>query len=62
MQVYEEKGIHYYEDGHFWMEMPGLPDSEHDEDPNIPVKANTKVKFSVGPIKVHQTFEYYHKM
>lgn len=53
MQVYEEKGIHYYEDGHFWMEMPGLPDSEHDEDPNIPVKANTKVKFSVGPIKVH---------
>lgn len=56
LQVYEEKGIHYYEDGHFWMEMPGLPESELDEDPNIPVKANTKVTFSQGPIKVKFKF------
>ncbi|XP_046688595.1 LOW QUALITY PROTEIN: neurabin-2-like [Homalodisca vitripennis] len=55
-EVYEEKGIHYYEDGHFWMEMPGLQESESEEDANIPVKANTKVTFSQGPIKVYSTF------
>lgn len=48
-----EKGVHYYQDGHFWMEVPGLPDSEdEDEDYPIPVKKNTKVTFSSGPIKV----------
>uniref|UniRef100_A0A1B6L8C7 PDZ domain-containing protein n=1 Tax=Graphocephala atropunctata TaxID=36148 RepID=A0A1B6L8C7_9HEMI len=55
-EVYEEKGIHYYEDGHFWMEMPGLQESESEEDANIPVKGNTKVTFSQGPIKVYSTF------
>lgn len=45
--------MHYYQDGHFWMEVPGLPDSEDDDDDYpIPVKKNTKVKFSSGPIKV----------
>ncbi|XP_054285488.1 neurabin-1 isoform X8 [Macrosteles quadrilineatus] len=53
-EVYEEKGIHYYEDGHFWMEMPGLQEAE--DEPNIPVKQNTKVTFSQGPIKVYSTF------
>lgn len=51
-QVFEESGVHYYEDGHFWMEVPGLPESESDDDSNIPVKPNTKVTFSSGPIKV----------
>lgn len=53
--MYEEKGIHYYEDGHFWMEMPGLQEAE--DEPNIPVKQNTKVTFSQGPIKVNTQTE-----
>lgn len=27
-----EHGVHYYEDGHFWMEVPGLPPEEEEED------------------------------
>uniref|UniRef100_A0A1B6C8S0 PDZ domain-containing protein n=1 Tax=Clastoptera arizonana TaxID=38151 RepID=A0A1B6C8S0_9HEMI len=55
-EVYEESGVHYYEDGHFWMEVPGLPECDVDEDTNISVKSNTKVTFSCGPIKVFSTF------
>ncbi|XP_052122674.1 serine-rich adhesin for platelets isoform X2 [Frankliniella occidentalis] len=56
-EVLVEKGVHYYQDGHFWMEVPGLPDSEdEDEIYPIPVKKNTKVTFSSGPIKMFSTF------
>ncbi|KAK7862484.1 hypothetical protein R5R35_005911 [Gryllus longicercus] len=52
-----ENGVHYFEDGHFWMEVPGLPESDdEDTDFPIPVKKNTKVTFSTGPIKVYSTF------
>ncbi|PSN37471.1 hypothetical protein C0J52_22173 [Blattella germanica] len=53
-----ENGVHYFEDGHFWMEVPGLPESEEEDDVDypIPVKKNTKVTFSTGPIKVYSTF------
>jgi len=36
------------------MEVPGLPESEEEDDLEypIPVKKNTKVTFSTGPIKV----------
>lgn len=51
-QVYEEGGVHYYEDGHFWMEVPGLPERDSDDDSHILVKQNMKVKFSADPIKV----------
>lgn len=57
-----ENGVHYFEDGHFWMEVPGLPESEEEEDDvdyPIPVKKNTKVTFSTGPIKVSETCVYY---
>lgn len=52
-----ENGVHYFEDGHFWMEVPGLPESEEEDDVDypIPVKKNTKVTFSTGPIKVSGT-------
>ncbi|KAG5890937.1 hypothetical protein JTB14_019875 [Gonioctena quinquepunctata] len=52
-----EHGVHYYEDGHFWMEVPGLP-PEDDDDLEYPIyvpKAN-KVNFSVEPMKVYSTF------
>lgn len=54
LQVIVENGVHYFEDGHFWMEVPGLPESEEEDDLDypIPVKKNTKVTFSTGPIKV----------
>ncbi|KRT84864.1 hypothetical protein AMK59_1002, partial [Oryctes borbonicus] len=52
-----EHGVHYYEDGHFWMEVPGLPQDEEDdlEYPNY-VPKPSKVTFSVDPIKVYSTF------
>uniref|UniRef100_A0A8D8LLH4 Neurabin-1 n=2 Tax=Cacopsylla melanoneura TaxID=428564 RepID=A0A8D8LLH4_9HEMI len=60
VEIFEEGGIHYYEDGNFWMEVAGLPDREQElaesAGDNIPVKSNTKVKFSVEPIKVYSTF------
>lgn len=54
-KVFEESGIHYFEDGHFWVEVPGLPTMENVEDLyHIPPKAKQKnrVKFSSDPIKV----------
>lgn len=53
-----ENGIHYYEDGHFWMEVAGIPETDEEEDdlpPTIIVKKNTKVSFDTGPIKVYST-------
>ncbi|XP_067642993.1 serine-rich adhesin for platelets isoform X3 [Eurosta solidaginis] len=57
-EVYVESGVHYFEDGNFWMEVPGLLDFDDDEHsyPPIPVKKNTKVRFSSGPIQVFSTF------
>lgn len=39
------------------MEVPGLPESEEEDDLDysIPVKKNTKVTFSTGPIKVSES-------
>ncbi|GBP06506.1 Neurabin-2 [Eumeta japonica] len=53
-EVYVESGVHYFEDGNFWMEVPGLLDFDDDElsYPPIPVKKNPKVRFSSGPIQV----------
>lgn len=50
--------MHYYADGHFWMEVPGLPPEEEDDDIDYPlyVPKPTKVNFSTGPIKVFSTF------
>lgn len=53
-----ENGVHYFEDGHFWMEVSGLPDSDDDQD-NTPiafVKKSSKVVFSKNPIRVFSTF------
>lgn len=59
LEIFEESGVHYYEDGNFWMEVPGLPDRDSepsDLEDDIPVKSNTKVQFSSAPIKVYSTF------
>lgn len=62
-EVHVEGGVHYFEDGNFWMEIPGLMESEVEDDdddeinyPVVLVKKNTKVKFSTGPIQVFSTF------
>lgn len=43
------------------MEVPGLPESEEEDDVDfpIPVKKNTKVTFSTGPIKVSKIAEIF---
>jgi len=52
-----QDGVHFFEDGNFWMEVPGLLENDHeDEDPNIPVKKGFKIKFSTAPIQVFSTF------
>ncbi|XP_047993611.1 neurabin-1 isoform X3 [Leguminivora glycinivorella] len=56
----EENGIHYFEDGHFYTEVAGLPPIEEDEDdeyytPPVFVKMNRKVKFSTNPMQVFST-------
>ncbi|CAH2004152.1 unnamed protein product [Acanthoscelides obtectus] len=55
-----EHGVHYYEDGHFWMEVPGLPPPEAEEDeleyPAFVPKPPSKVCFSKEPMKVYSTF------
>lgn len=53
-----EDGVHFFEDGNFWMEVPGLLEKDHEdeEEQHIPVKKNTKVKFSTDPIQVFSTF------
>ncbi|XP_055688678.1 uncharacterized protein LOC129793094 isoform X12 [Lutzomyia longipalpis] len=58
-EVYVEAGVHYFEDGNFWMEVPGLLESD-DEDDELEypayTKRNAKVKFSTGPIQVFSTY------
>jgi len=47
-EVFFEGGVHYFEDGNFWMEIPGLLESEDDDDEiNYPIlqKKSTKIKF-----------------
>ena len=53
-QVLVEDGVHYLEDGHFWIEVPGLPeeDDEEDIDPMLPFHPHTKLSFSKDPIQV----------
>lgn len=53
-----QDGVHFFEDGNFWMEVPGLleNDRDDDEDANIPVKKGFKIKFSIEPIQVFSTF------
>ncbi|XP_048487650.1 uncharacterized protein LOC105392075 isoform X1 [Plutella xylostella] len=55
----EENGIHYFEDGHFYTEVAGLPPPEEDDDddyyPPVFVKKNSKVKFSTNPMRVFST-------
>ncbi|KAK2583696.1 hypothetical protein KPH14_009620 [Odynerus spinipes] len=56
--VLVENGVHYFEDGHFWMEVSGIPESE-DEDEDypsaVPIKKTTKVSFDTGPMRVYST-------
>lgn len=59
-EVHVESGVHYFEDGNFWMEIPGLHENydEDDDDLDYPVfvKKSSKVKFNTGPIQVFSTF------
>lgn len=50
--------MHIYEDGHFWMEVSGLPETDEEEDVaySYPVKKSSKVSFSTSPIRVYSTF------
>ncbi|KAF4517197.1 hypothetical protein B566_EDAN007904, partial [Ephemera danica] len=57
-EVLIENGVHYLEDGHFWVEVPGLPDSdEEDEDlaEGVTIKAPSRVSFSAGPMRMYST-------
>ncbi|KAG7156820.1 Neurabin-1-like [Homarus americanus] len=56
--VLVEDGVHYLEDGHFWVEVPGLPDEDEDEDndPNMPFHPHTKLTFSKDPVQVFSTY------
>lgn len=53
-QVLVEDGVHYLEDGHFWVEVPGIPEEDEDEedDPTIPFHPHTKLTFSTQPVQV----------
>lgn len=55
-----ENGRHFFEDGHFWMEVEGLPESDDDDDDdntsqNIIIKKSGKVSFDCGPMRVYST-------
>ncbi|KAL0872082.1 hypothetical protein ABMA27_004505 [Loxostege sticticalis] len=58
-ELAEENGIHYFEDGHFYTEVAGLPPIEEDEDddyyPPVFVKKSSRVKFSTDPMRVFST-------
>ncbi|KAL0119591.1 hypothetical protein PUN28_007793 [Cardiocondyla obscurior] len=56
--VLVENGVHYFEDGHFWMEVAGLPESDEDDEDypsTVPVKKTSKVSFDTGPMRVYST-------
>lgn len=60
-EVLVDGGIHYFEDGNFWMEIPGLLDcsvDDDDDDLDYPVftKKNSKIKFSTASIQVFSTY------
>lgn len=59
-EVFAESGVHYYEDGNFWMEIPALleTDLEEDDDLDYPVfvKKRSKIQFSNEPIRVFSTY------
>jgi neurabin len=58
-EVYvNQDGVHFFEDGNFWMEVPGLMDASTDDDADydIVVKKNTKIRFSTSPIQVFSTY------
>lgn len=50
-QIHEEGGVHFLEDGHYWLEVPGLDDGDSDNE-QCTLKANRKIQFSTSPIKV----------
>lgn len=50
-----QDGVHFFEDGNFWMEVPGLLESDEEDDVRV-TKKNTKVKFSTKPMQVFSTF------
>ena len=49
-----EDGVHYLEDGHFWVEVPGIPEEEEEEedDPSFPFHPPTRLTFSTHPVQV----------
>lgn len=50
--------MHYFEDGHFWMEVAGIPESDEDDEDypsTVPIKKNSKVSFDTGPMRVYST-------
>ncbi|KAG0720853.1 Neurabin-2 [Chionoecetes opilio] len=53
-----EDGVHYLEDGHFWVEVPGLPDDddEFEDDPSFPFHPPTRLSFSTLPVQVFSTY------
>ncbi|XP_039312837.1 uncharacterized protein LOC105202232 isoform X3 [Solenopsis invicta] len=56
--VLVENGVHYFEDGHFWMEVAGLPESDEDDEDypsTVPVKKTSKVSFDTGPMRIYST-------
>ncbi|XP_011866776.1 PREDICTED: uncharacterized protein LOC105561421 isoform X4 [Vollenhovia emeryi] len=56
--VLVENGVHYFEDGHFWMEVAGIPESDEDDDDypsTVPIKKTSKVSFDTGPMRVYST-------
>ncbi|XP_024881567.1 uncharacterized protein LOC112460877 isoform X4 [Temnothorax curvispinosus] len=53
-----ENGVHYFEDGHFWMEVAGIPESDEDDEDypsTMPIKKTSKVSFDTGPMRVYST-------
>jgi hypothetical protein len=54
----DEDGVHYLHDGHYWLEMPGLPPAEETPVPLIitngepePRSRNIRVRFTTDPIR-----------
>lgn len=57
-EIFVEGGVHYFEDGNFWMEIPGLTEIDDDDDDldyPVFVKKNFKIKFSTSAIRVFST-------